>query len=287
MVDEKFELAAVIFRLAGYQEYNYLESGYQKEVAETFSTFKNHEAAEYAKSLGFSYDKVLKFAVHIEKRGNKFVFINDTNSLYGKWHWNKENAAKFLKLFNKFYIDAGYSDFFGSHIELFEERMKKFIDAIYGKIDFDWFGKYIDKSNLRCIYSLSSGNYAATVNQKIIYSLVYSDGGAVFHEFCHGIANPLAEKWLDDNPDFKKWCDESINIEKMPFYNNSWAMACEYVTRAYNVLYHVQHGANLEDLLENERNHIFEGSFKYINEVYNMILRLENKSYAHSYRERD
>jgi len=274
MVDERFELASVIFRFAGYIEYNDLELDYQKEVVETFSKFANHEAVEYAKNLNFSYNKVFKFAVHIEKKDGRFVFIDDIDSLFDG-NWDKENTEKFLELLNKFYIDTGYEKFFRSHIDLFRKSTERFVEEVYGRIDLNWFGKYVDPSNLRCIYSLSSGNYGATVNDKIVYCLVYLGGGAVVHEYCHSFANPLAEKWYNENTEFKKWVDESVNAEKMPYYNNSTAMKNEYVTRAYQILYEVQHGADLKEWLARERDFQFKNSFKYIEKVYNMILKLE------------
>jgi len=272
MVDERFECAAVIFRFAGYWEFGGLELDYQKEVAEVFAKFAEHETVKYAKELDFSYDKVLKFAVHIEKVDGKFVFIEDIQSLFG--NWNQENSKKFLELFNKFYIDTNYEEFFNSHMELYEEYTQKFVDETYGKIDFEWFGKYVDPSNLRCIYSLSSGNYGATVNDKIVYCCVFGNGGAVVHEYCHSFGNKLADKWYNENAEFKKWCDDSVDAEKMPWYNSGWGMGCEYIVRAYSILYRIQHGAGAEEWLAIERDF----GFIYIREVYNMILNLEEKN---------
>ena len=274
MVDERFECAAVIFRLAGYLEYNDLEMDYQKEVAETFAKFRNHDTVEYAKDLNFSYNKVFKFAVHIEKKDGKFIFIEDIGSLLDG-SWNEENTIKFLELFNKFYVDTNYEKFYNSYIEWFTEITQRFIDHTYGKIDLKWFGKYVDSSNLRCIYSPSSGNYGATVNDKIVYCLVYGLEGPVVHEYCHSFANLIAEKWYNENPEFKKLVDESINTELMPYYNNSTAMKNEYVTRSYHILYEVQHGANLDECISIQKNVHGKDSFKYIEEVYNMILKLE------------
>jgi len=274
MVDERFECLSVIFRLAGYWEYNDLELDYQKEVAEIFGKFKNQEVVEYAKNLNFSYNKVFKFAVHIEKKDGIFIFIDDINSLLDG-NWNEKNTEKFLKLFNRFYIETDYEKFFNLHIDWFTEITQRFIQHTYGKIDLQWFGKYVDPSNLRCIYSPSSGNYGATVNNKIVYCLVYGLEGPVVHEYCHSFANPLAEKLYIENPDFKNWVDESINTELMPYYNNSTAMKNEYLTRAYHILYEVQHGANFDEWISIQKNCHGKDSFKYIEEVYNMILSLE------------
>ena len=275
MVDEKFECLSVIFRLAGYWEYNFLELDYQKDVADKFAKFANHEAVIYAKNLNFSYNKVFKFAVHIDKKDGRFIFIENIDSLLDG-NWNEENTAKFLELFNRFYLDTDYERFFNSYIEWFAEITQRFIDKTYGKIDLKWFDKYVDSSNLRCIYSPSSGNYGATVNDKIVYCLVYGLEGPVVHEYCHSFANPLAEIWYAEKPEFKKWVDESINTEKMPYYNNSTAMKNEYVTRAYHILYEVQHGADLNERLSMERDANGKDCFKYIEQVYNMILNHEN-----------
>ena len=282
MVDERFELAALIFRLAGKENYCASDTDYQREVAEKFAKFTEHPAVKLIKSFDGSngvwvgYHYTLIFSAHLEKekKDGRFIFIEDISSLFDG-SWNETAARDFLPLFNDFYADTNYADFYNSHIELFEEATQKFVDEIYSGIDFKWFGKYVDPANLRCIYSLSSGNYAATVNNKIVYCLVWGDGGAIFHEYCHHLARKLVDKWYNENHEFKKWCDDSVNSEKMPYYNSGWGMANEYITRAYDILYQVQHGANLEKCLSWERNHQFENSFPYIEKVYNMILELE------------
>jgi len=276
MVNEGFELGSLICRLAGRPEFSDLKTDYHKEVADTFAPFANHDAVKYAKEHDYvlHYDKILQFAVHIEKKDNRFIFIEDINSLFVS-KWNEKYAHEFLGLFNLFYEDTNYACFFNSHLKLYEESAKKFFDEYYGKIDLEWFRKYIDPANLRCIYSLSSGNYACMVNNKIVYCLVHECGTSVIHEYCHLFANPLADKWYNENPIFRKWCDDSINMEEMPFYGDGQTMAYEYVTRAYDILYHVQHGKNINDELSIERNYRFEDSFKYIENVYEMVLHHE------------
>jgi len=278
MVDERFEFISVIFRLAGNWEYSFTENDYQKEVAEKFAKYERHEVVEYAKNLGVGYNKVFRFSVHIEKKNDKFLFIENLGSLYDGT-WNEENTKKFLKLFNKFYVDTNYAEFFNSKIAYFEEITQNFIDETYSKIDLEWFRKYLDPSNLRCIYSPSSGNYGQTVNDKIVYCLVYGHGGAVGHEYRHSFTNPIADKWYKKNPKFKKWCDDSVNTEKMPYYNNGWIMALECVVRSYDILYAVQHGKNFEECLSWIRDDERE-PFPYIEEVYKMVLELENENFA-------
>jgi hypothetical protein len=316
MVDERFELASVIFRFAGNWEYNigysnldnieypfsdedYKEyasyntdgtNDYQREVAETFKKFAQHEAVKYAKelkNLQLGFDAVFNFAVHTEKKDGEFVFIKDTALLFDG-RWNDGRAEKFLPLFNKFYTDTNYAEFYNSHIPYFEKITQKFVDEYYQYVNFEWFSKYVDTFNLRCILSPSNSvcNYAATVNNKIVYCLVrVKTPGAMIHEYCHSFGNLLAEKWYNENPEFKKWCDDSVDLEKNPASNHGWVMANEYVTNAYDILYRCQNtGYETIDDKSYRQNEIapilmlkdFKNGFTYIGEIFKMVLTLEN-----------
>ena len=318
MVDERFELASVIFRLAGREEYSVSNTDYQKEVAEKFAEFATHKAVEYAKGLPLGYDAVLKFAVHIEhieieKSDGKFIFIEDISSLFDG-RWNNESAKKFLELFNDFYIDTNYAEFYNSHVPYFEEITQNFIDETYGKIELEWFRKYIDPANLRFILSPSAnGGYGAMVNDKIFYGLseygvwelivqeyynndneivekinsgewdyylvLYYSGLVIVHEYCHSFANPLAEKLYNENLEFKKWCDDSLEGVKDKSYNSGLVIAGEYITRACTLLYFATHDGEFKigektlkysDFisLEKEKD---ENGFPYIEDVYKML----------------
>lgn len=293
MVDECFELVAVICRLAGRPEYsspefNALNTEYHKEVAKTFAPFSNHNAVEFVKKTQriINYDKPLRFAVHIKKENGMFAFIDDINSLSSSLSapWTIEAATEFLQLCNKFYVDTNYAEFFNKHLPLFEETTKEFVNRFYKHIDFEWFGKYLDPSNLRCILSLSSGNYFASGNNKILYCLVQTKNRngefstpPIVHEYCHAFANPIATKWYNENAEFRKWCDDSVDKANMPYYNSGIYMAYEYVTRAYNVLYEVEHGNDYNEWIKTVQNMEINGGFPYMEQVYNMILALEKE----------
>ena len=298
MVDERFECISVIFRLAGCEEYSLINNDYSKEVAETFAKFAEHPTVQYVKNdlsadtLGFylGYDAPFRFSVNIEKKDGGFVFIKDIGSLFDG-RWNDGRAETFLPLFNKFYVDTNYTEFYNSHIPHFEQFTQKFIDETWSKIDFEWFAKYVDVSNLRCVLSESSGEceYGATVNNKIIYSLLFgSINSSLVHEYCHSFGGPLSVKWYRDNAEFKRLCDDSIDLEKNPAYDNGWTMANEYVTRAYEILYWCQ-GYGNEKFTKTfrgvtyKRNEFapicmiqdFKRGFPYIEEVYKMVLNSE------------
>lgn len=87
LVDERLECISAIFRLTGeYWEYSEIRNDYQKEVAKTFAGFANHKAVEYVKNLGWSgYSEVPQFSVHIEKKDNKFILIEDISFPINSW----------------------------------------------------------------------------------------------------------------------------------------------------------------------------------------------------------
>ena len=277
MVDERFECLAVVFRLAGKENYGDLELEYQRKVAEKFSDFIRHPAVEFIKnSVNLGYDSVLRFAVHIEKKDGKFTFINDINSLFAYAKWDKTLAESFLPLLNDFYIQANYAEFYNSQIPYFMEATKIFYEDFYGSINWEWFKKYIpDITNLRCIYSLSSGNYSATVNDKYIYGCVWKkQGPVIIHEFCHSFTNEIAEKWYRENSEFRNLCDKSVNTEKHPFYPKGESMAREYITTAYEIMYFNE---NEHHGYAGDENFVFyEGDgLPDIRKVYDMICKQE------------
>jgi hypothetical protein len=272
MVDERFELISLVFRLARSPGYYDKRTNYQQELSSEFSPFKDHPAVEYASKLPLGYDAVLKFAVHITKDGDCFSFIPDIGSLLDDGRWTQSSVSEFLPLLNDFYNQTGFSQFFDDRIPFFEAETRRFNESIYSSIDLEWFRPYVDPSMLRLILALSSNcqSNSATVNDKTVYGAVCLNANVrtVVHEYCHSFANPKALKWYADNDDFRKWCDASVDIGKWPMYSTGDVIAREYVTRAYEVLYMVNNSnIPLQFLL---RWHQGLG-FPYIEDVYAMI----------------
>lgn len=273
MVDERFELLSLVFRLAGRQEYKDADTEYQRLLESSFGSYKNHDAVKYAAKLPLGYDAVFMFSVHIQKDDDSFAFIEDIDSLVEDGRWTRQTAADFLELLNDFYAETEFAAFYQSNIDFYEIETQNFIDSTYSEIDLAWFGTYVDSDDLRCVYSPSSSrnNYGATVNDTIIYCAVSGGGSAIVHEYCHSFANPIADKWYEEDPVFQKWCDDTVDPVRMPFYGNGKTIASEYVTRAYNILYDAEHGYAPYPRLCNEKGQ----GFPYIEDVYGMITPYE------------
>ena len=277
MVDIRFEVCALIFRFVPHCGYNETGTDYQRELIDTFTVFANHPAVEYAKSLKIGYDAVSKFSVHLEKKDNKFHIIDDWQSLLECGRWNRERIETFVRVLNDFFADTKFETFYSAHIPFYEAETQKFIKQDYSKLNFEWFKKYLDISNMRCIFSpsLFGANYGATIRGKYVYSIV-PHGAALVHEYCHSFANDIAEKWYSENADFRKLCDDTAAASNILWYKQSITFAYEYVTRAYNILYDFQHGEkNLPMLYARERDAEIENGFPYIAQVYEMVLQLE------------
>jgi len=284
MVDERFELCSLAWRYVPNSGYNEKRTEYQHEIEEKFKAYANHPAVEYLKWLdetnqpeGVNTDAVPKFALNLEKKDGDFVFINDDLSTLTDDHrWTDERARKLLKLLNDFYKDTNYAEFYNSKISFFEQETQRFIEASYSKIDFEWLAKHTDISTLKCIHSpsLSNGNTGAFIGH-YFYSVVPINA-SLNHEYCHRFANPLALKWYQENDEFKKMCDDTAALKKISWYLEGFTYACEYVTRAYDILYNYQHGEDIIKLFFMERNSAAENSFPYIGEIYKMVLELEN-----------
>jgi hypothetical protein len=273
LVDERFELLSLVFRLAGREEYNDADTEYQQKLASEFDGFMGHKAVKYATDLPLGYDAVFNYSVHIVKDGDKFALIDDIGSLVEDGRWTNESATEFLPLINEFYADSNFAAFYQSNLELYKAETKRFVDAVYSKIDLEWFGKYVDSDNLRCVFAPSStyNNYGATVNGAIIYCAVTGNGDIIVHEYCHSFANPISAKWYEENADFKRICDDTVDPDRLPTYPNGFTIAGEYVTRAYNALYYVEHGYAIQPLLYSEKGR----GFSYIEDVYAMIAPYE------------
>jgi hypothetical protein len=278
MVDERVELCSLVCRFKPDSGHNEIATDYQCELQEKFVEFADHPAVEFLKEWDIDYDAIPRFAFHIEKKDGEFIFIEDLQCLLESRRWAEGRAKEFLKLLNDFYKVTNYAEFYNTKVNFFEEETQKFIDVTYSKIDFEWFNKYLNMSLRICIHSpsLSRGNYGGNVG-KYFYAVVPMKAMLV-HEYCHAFADPIAGKWYAENPKFKKMCDDTAALKKIPWYSSGETFAIEYVTNAYNILYNIQHGENIEDEILWIRNYHGENSFPYIQEIYNMIVDLESET---------
>jgi hypothetical protein len=293
LVDERYELVSLVFRLAERAAYSNASSKYEKEINKRFSGYKQHPVVTFAlANPDIDYDAVFNMAVHLKKIDAQFILVDDIKMLF--WdkeilpRWTKENVNEFVPLLNNFYLESGFGDFFneqrGFHIKQSEGFERDFLK----QFNYKWFEAHgINPTNLRVVLSPASGGncYGATVcgaspHANIVYaalpyfrsfpkSVAIRMGiRAMVHEYCHSFANPIATSWYAENDQFRKWCNDSVNTELMPSYATGIAMAYEYVTRSYEVLYMTENAKiNVKKELARHKTQ----GFLFIEDVYAII----------------
>jgi len=287
LIDERYELVALVFRLAEKQSHSELRNDHQKIVYETFKDFKKHPIVLYTKEhLDFSYDAVLKMAIHLKKIGDRFDLIGNHEALIFEdtieSRWTNENIHKFVELLNDFYKVTNYSTFFKSNTDFYMEHSKRFYQELFDDIDFEWFKRYgINPDNQRIILSPTDEpeGYGASISgdtpsDTIVYScLAISDDyskklGIIVHEYMHFYCNPLGVVLYKENDSFKKWVEETTEKTPYTFYNSPEIIASEYLVRAYTIFYMIENGlGELNEWFEIEKSQ----GFTYIEEVYDLI----------------
>jgi len=139
-VDRRIELASIVVRLAGYDEYQQnVQKKYASDVDVYFQKFRDHPVVALARRLreenGIGFDAVPSLAVHLgHDLDPKFPF---TDSAPDK-RWGGKNAAEFAALLKKFAADTHSDAFFDAHTEFYktvESRMQEVVD----KIDLKWY----------------------------------------------------------------------------------------------------------------------------------------------------
>ena len=270
--DERIELVSLVFKLAGNrEEYSEATTTYQKELLETFSPLKSHDLITYSRSLNVAYNAIFNMALFIEKQNGEWILHEDYLTRVEDRRWSLSMALEFVKQLNDFYKVSSFETFYNNHLSFYQELSAQFEKDWLRDINMDWFSKYISTSHLAAYFSPSNNrnNYSCTIEKDdgpYVYVLCQGNGWALIHEFCHSFANKIAEDWYNNNQEFRKMSDESVNLRINPQYGNGSTMAREYITRAYTILYWVEHGKkyNLfdEDLAQ---------GFPYIERVFKMI----------------
>ncbi|MCL2284960.1 MAG: DUF4932 domain-containing protein [Firmicutes bacterium] len=280
-VDERYELIALIFRLAGKPEHSHTSTDYQKLLNERFAEFSTHPTVEHARYFEFGYDAVSRFAIHIIRFNDEFVLIDDRYSLMHR-HWTETNVQEFLPLVNQFYTDTNFSTFFQENIPFYEELSERFNRQLYSKLNKKWFTTYgLNPDTFVAIVSPSDcqNGYGCTITDsrwkrvKVCPVLPdmedYTGHMAILvHEFCHSFSDLKAIGWYTHNEVFRQQCDDSVDNVRLPMYGNGLTMGKEYVTRAHTILYMVENeNADPVKLLQMEKSR----GFPYIAEVYTLV----------------
>ena len=316
LVDERYELVSLIFRLAEHTMFYEKKTRYQRKLDLTFGSLKNHNAVEYVKAnlQTMSGDVIWMFAIHLSKVDNKFHAIDSMKHMIDfVFHikskfpefveiqnvpiWSEENTTAFLELVNDFYIDSKFARFFHENEKFYRKHSLRFIRYILDDIFFDWFKQFeLESNNFRAVLSptiyevgaFGGWEFEENKSERIIYALLPCQispfdydvcKATVVHEFVHAFANPLADELYKENDIFRSWCDDTVDFERLPQYAaHGYAMACEYITRAYTILYFTENEKGDSSYLTISFAYEIKSGFPFIKEVYALITEKRTKT---------
>lgn len=304
MVDERFELIALIFRLAGHAEYAVSESdytgwgedyeNYHRELSK-FEKFGGHPAVAYAASRVITGSDVVKYAVHIKE--DMSGLVDNSDDLTGPFvdDWTKKTADEFCSLVLDFREQTGFSEFFSSNLAFYRALSEPFLnDTIVSGIDIDW---WWTKVALRFTdYTARMHNYRYIVSPSIhiacmnawnsdtVYAAMVAVLGRaadsrgmsalLVHEYNHSFGTAAGIDAYMTKENFKNWVDATKTNDD--FYEEPLTVATEYMVRAYTILYFKDHG--YEDIAELCIESDKQFGFQYIDQVYALVLELEGRT---------
>lgn len=266
-VSPRVELLAVIFRLAGAEEYNQpaSQSPYADEVARYFEPFSDHAAVKLARQVraarGVGYDAVMSFAVDLRADAlePKIPFNSRPAPLDGRW--TAGDARRFLEALRRFSADSKADAFFAEHrgyyervagrlaAELAKRPYRAWLDSFFGARPRAKFTAVVGLLN-------GGGNYGMAVRypdgreeiEPIIGAARFdSDGlpvfgagtaGLIVHEFCHSYTNPLVDQFAKQLlPAAEKIFPRREALLRQQAYGTPRTLLYESLVRACTVRY--------------------------------------------------
>ena len=271
--DERMDLMAVIWRMAGAREYNQCPiSPYVNSVDSTFKPFASHEAVtlakRYMKKKGVGYDAVASLAAHLKLTDEGMLIIDEDIASDIDDRWSTAMQKEFIIALNDFYKMTEFHKWFVEN----EPIQKKCLDAfseISGNIDLDWFAQTFDSgdANFNIIlcplagmnnYGISTRHSDGTNVLSPVISCSKYDNGAisyeseevlpiVIHEFCHAYCNPIIDKRWNS---IAKKAEEAFRIKKrilsQQAYVTAKIMMYETLVRTSVIRYEQQHNSNTD-----------------------------------------
>jgi hypothetical protein len=276
-VDQRVELLAVIFRLAGNPEYNmHFAESYVRDIHTYFDPYSSQPAVLFArqmatdKNMGFS--RIMYLAVAMVYKDGHFVLASQTeNSLAGKW--DQGDAVKFVQLADEFYQVTKFETFFKAQRSMYLHATAEFNRSL-ASFDEDWYFNYYGDHEVQYHVVLGLGDgganygpaYTPPGQKRQVYAIMGSwtfdpSGTALFpkdvylsylvHEFNHSFTDHLL---MDDgNEAALQASGEKLLVAqsaamKLEGYEDWHSLINESLVRASVVRYMIDHHAPDQDV---------------------------------------
>jgi len=301
-VDKRVELLSIVFRLADSREYSSKKfPKYVDKIEKHFGKYKNHELIKYIKKelrkKGIIYDAVMSMAISITEPPNMKPIVPFSENIPEK-RWGKKSATKFLKLLNKFYVDAECEKFFNENSDIYETVSKRF-NKVYKNLDLKWYQNFYGqkpKGEFRIINALGigGGNYGPKITlpngKEVIYAIMgtwSTDNSGypqfkmdnyfpiLLHEFNHSFVNHIVDKYYSELQESGKIIFDKVK-NKMIYqaYINWENMYEEAVVRAAVIKYLKDHHYS-KKIIKTELNKQLDRGFLWTDSLVKELDRYE------------
>ena len=274
-VDRRVELIAIIFKLAGSEEFSPTHlPQYSADIDRFFGPRRNHEAVTLARGLrdryGVAQARVLAIPIRLTDPPELKERVPFDSS--GGWPAPPADTRRFVEAARRFAIDSRANDFFENHRALYDSVNGRIRPPLEHAVDLAWFAPYfgIPSDQMFVVVPLlvaAEGNYGPCMQPpgtlRECYSIVgntppdstgypkYDAGmaGLLVHEFGHGFVNPLGNahraEFERSAPRIHALVAAAMDLQSYPWPS----MVNESLDRATEARYIVAHGdsAQLRD----------------------------------------
>lgn len=151
-VDEKQELSATVWILAGCEEYDRgVYPRYYRDIQRYFKDFKSHPVMEFIREMRDAPDTVYVVSYNSVPCAARLLYIEDGHVRVKEGidiaeyfrtqdpRWTEENFLKYAALLDDFYVKSDYHRFFEKHSKLYREYADSLQVGMRRLIDPEWF----------------------------------------------------------------------------------------------------------------------------------------------------
>ena len=235
-VDEKQELSATVWILAGCEEYDRgVYPPYYRDIQRYFKDFKSHPVMEFIREMRDAPDTVYVVSYNSVPCAARLLYIEDGHVRVKEGidiaeyfrtqdpRWTEENFLKYAALLDDFYVKSDYHRFFEKHSKLYREYADSLQVGMRRLIDPEWFqdvyGEPLPDVSACVSPAYAWNNYSGpdTLTQRLLgyertgyYPLIgvsskpkYASnmnvkGQTTIHEISHSFTSPVLEQYEDE-----------------------------------------------------------------------------------------
>ncbi len=272
VVDERFELTSIVWRLAGLPEYNTCQvEPYVKAIDKHFKRYKDHPLIKHcediSKTHSIRYDAISSTTAYLEivdggitlREGFSADSVANVES-----RWSPDIFVTYVELLDDFYKKSKFNKFYIKQKPIFDEAEKNFDKVVLSsEVGLQWFKSFFgeEPQSYKIILCINNGtsNYgnvnvpcvgmaAAVGGCFSLNSTVATYDSSTFHtllhEFMHSFANPIAYKYQDSFAAASEKIYPHIAEElRRGAYGRS-EIILEWLTRLSTIMYLKENGAD-------------------------------------------